>query len=486
MSFDVGNNLANYLSTTDASGIAAYPFAVGVWFRRNSTGSVQMLWSSQLDSDHYVTMSCEADDFLHFLIKDGTGTETDLVDTNSISSDTWTYAIFLALSSTDRRILYSGLDFGTPETTMRDISGYTDSRIGNGNGETCDGQIGEVTVWKGFTGNPFSDFNMGFDLGFFGYSPLFFPNLIQYITSYQRLWNDSTTVIGPAWTENGSVVFDPIQAPRTLHPGGMMIADKSAPEGNHLTGEAADTIALTESHIIPILVQDTISLEESIFNSKFQYITDTISLSEHIFLLPKGKDHVSMTETIVTTTSREREYDDDIELFETIQAFVNADCPTCCDPDEQYHPYVGTSSDPDLPTPPSSTPPTLTPSHSIVLSYPYVTPTLTVTLRAPEFDNKDTVENKRVRRASRGGTIQIFADPQWPKIYQLHMDFAALSEQVAQDYAAFRQQTLGKEIKLVDHESRVWKGVLIEVATPITRNRRHGVTASLVFEGELQ
>lgn len=486
MSFNVGNNILNFLSSTGV--VASYPFAVAVRFHPTVDSVDQTIWSSGADGTHYMALTLGSDNLLRFYVKDGGSDSAADTGFFTYSADQDYFVLILALSATDRRIYPFGVDLDSfspgmgRDTVNLAMSAYTESFIGKGAGVSWNGTISEVCVWKDFPGNPFDPAT---SQSMNGVSPLFFAHLLPYVVSYSRLLLDSNAYIGESYTENGTVTF--ASHPRVWWPSPSFgFSGVTAPEGNHFTGEATDTVAFTEHIKVPILVEDTISLDEIIFNSAFQYVTDTISLTESIGLPPRRTDHMSLTETIVTTTSREREYEDSIGLFETIQVFLNADCPTCCDPDEQYHPYIGTSSAPNLPTPPSATPPTLTPSHSIVLSHPYVSPTLTVTLRAPEFGNKDQVENKRVRRPSRGGTIQIFADPQWPKIYRLQMDFAALSEQLAQDYATFRRQTLGKEIKLVDHESRVWKGVLTEVGTPVNRNRRNGVQVSLSFEGELQ
>lgn len=247
----------------------------------------------------------------------------------------------------------------------------------------------------------------------------------------------------------------------------------------------SDTITLDDAIVQVATVEDTISLEEIIFNDKIVSVTDTISLSDEADQPTEASDLIELTEEVQAIRAGLRDADDEIALYETISFIHTVICGGCCDITERYAPQVGISSDPDVPPAPSATVPTLTPSHSIVLSHPFSSPTLTVTLRAPEFDNKDAIENKRINRESRGGTLLIYADLQWPKIYRLEMEFSALKESVAQEYMAFRAATLGQEIRLVDYESRVWRGVLLDVDQPITRNRRHGITATLSFEGEL-
>jgi hypothetical protein len=106
-------------------------------------------------------------------------------------------------------------------------------------------------------------------------------------------------------------------------------------------------------------------------------------------------------------------------------------------------------------------------------------------MRRPLFGNRDRLTNQRINRESRGGTLIVYSDPQWPKVHTLVMEFSVLSEDTAQDYLDFLAATLGKEIRLVDHESRHWRGVLIQPDDPITRNKRCDLSASLIFEGEL-
>lgn len=247
-----------------------------------------------------------------------------------------------------------------------------------------------------------------------------------------------------------------------------------------------ETIVMADSAVKIYTPFDTIALTETTFNSDHVYVTDTISMADEAEQEPTPSDEIELSETLATFMSRERDGEDEIELFETISYVVNADCPECCDNDEDYHPFIGVTSNPNLPEPPAQEAPTLTPSHSVVLSYPFMSPTATVTLRAPQFGNRESVSNNRIHRESRGGTLIIYSDTQWPKIKRLRMEFTVLTEAQAQDYLSFRATSLGQIIRLVDHESRTWQGVLIETDTPIVRNLRAcGVSASLTFEGEL-
>jgi hypothetical protein len=247
----------------------------------------------------------------------------------------------------------------------------------------------------------------------------------------------------------------------------------------------SDTIALNELAIRVEAVSDTITLSETLFNSDRIDVFDFIDLSDISEQPVAAGDTIALTDEAGAIFAGTRHAEDDFVLYEAAAYILNAECPTCCDVTDRYSPFVGASSDPNAPPPPSSTAPTLTPASEITLSHPFNSPTLTLTMRRPLFGNRDRLTNQRIIRESRGGTLIVYADRQWPKVHTLVWEFSVLSEDTAQDYLNFLAATLGKEIRLVDHELRHWRGVLIQPDEPITRNKRCDLSASLIFEGEL-
>jgi hypothetical protein len=151
-----------------------------------------------------------------------------------------------------------------------------------------------------------------------------------------------------------------------------------------------------------------------------------------------------------------------------------------------YSPSIGASTDPNAPAPPPATL-TMVKQNSITLSYPTVAPTVSVSIRAPEFGDQRRLNFDRVNRESRGGSLQIFTDPTWPKQEILEVQFTALKEAEAQAVLDFFTTTLGQEVKLVDWYGRVWHGFVVSPeASPLTRSRRNIVDLSFEFEGEQQ
>jgi hypothetical protein len=158
---------------------------------------------------------------------------------------------------------------------------------------------------------------------------------------------------------------------------------------------------------------------------------------------------------------------------------------TICD----YSPFVGTSSDPNAPTPPSETIDGLMPviEAPFQLVYPADGSAVTdsVTLKTPNLGNLDRLAFNRVLRETRGGTLIVFADPIWPKIQTLVLSFSGLKQTEAMAVLTFIEAHLGLEIGLIDWEHRFWKGVIINPDTPIIQDGRDSFTVSLEFQGEL-
>jgi hypothetical protein len=151
-----------------------------------------------------------------------------------------------------------------------------------------------------------------------------------------------------------------------------------------------------------------------------------------------------------------------------------------------YSPSIGASTDPNAPSPPPATL-TLVKQSSITLSYPTVSPTTSVSIRAPEFGDQRRLSFDRVNRESRGGSLQIFSDPAWPKQEILEVQFTALKESEAQAVLDFFAATLGQEVKLVDWYGRIWHGFVVSPeASQLTRSRRNIVDLAFEFEGEQQ
>lgn len=137
-------------------------------------------------------------------------------------------------------------------------------------------------------------------------------------------------------------------------------------------------------------------------------------------------------------------------------------------------------------TPPSSSPPTLTPSQTVTFTYPYVSPTLTIVLPSPEFNNRDVNRIERITRETRGRTLRTFRYSIWPKIRRLALSFQGIDLTVANNMKTFLLTSIGKEVGYLDYESRQWKGLIINPDSAISQEGRDCTFAIRIdFEGDL-
>lgn len=154
----------------------------------------------------------------------------------------------------------------------------------------------------------------------------------------------------------------------------------------------------------------------------------------------------------------------------------------------QYSPFVGSSTDPDAPTPPPLE--IDGPMAGIEVPFQLVYPstgevTDAVSLKAPNLGNKDRLSFNRILRETRGGTMIVYADPTWPKVQSLVLSFSGLLNVEAQELLTFFEDHLGQEIGLIDWEHRYWRGVITTPNEPIVEDQFDSFTATFEFEGEL-
>lgn len=157
--------------------------------------------------------------------------------------------------------------------------------------------------------------------------------------------------------------------------------------------------------------------------------------------------------------------------------------PTC--PDKEYSPFVGSSGDASY-DPVSESAPSLG-SATLRLTHPQVSPTLTLTLKNPEFGNDDNITFAKVDRTTRGGDRKIFSDKDWvaPQVFELRItNIDDSCHATIDDIIDFLNTSLGDEIGLRDWEGRDWKGVILTPETEVIPEVS-GHTVVITFEGEL-
>ncbi len=148
-----------------------------------------------------------------------------------------------------------------------------------------------------------------------------------------------------------------------------------------------------------------------------------------------------------------------------------------------YDPSIGSSTDPTNPVPrPLSSSFTISRQSTIMLAYPWTSPSNTITLRVPELGNRNIVELQRINRKTRGGTLIVWSESQWPKNERMLVEIKAMTEAKATELLTFIALTLGQEFGYTDWENNTHKVVLLNPDTAIQRDGICKMSASLDFE----
>lgn len=159
-----------------------------------------------------------------------------------------------------------------------------------------------------------------------------------------------------------------------------------------------------------------------------------------------------------------------------------------CNITRQYAPLSGGGGTPDV----RPVPPTLTKFDDVVFYYPVGTQcaaTESMTLRTPNFGDRDRNLYTRIKRESRGGSLRVFRDPQWPAERSLVMDFSGITQAEVDNILSFLQTTLGQKVSFRDWQGRVWSGIITTPDAQITFSGRENFDIAIemeVDEDELQ
>jgi hypothetical protein len=264
------------------------------------------------------------------------------------------------------------------------------------------------------------------------------------------------------------------------------------------------SLALGETRVevrdIPRSVTDSFDLTDVITRTVWIDYVDELSLVEEDLKRDTVDDSLGVVQTLAW--GKGADVDDSLVFTQAVaqQLILNRAAVDTCGLtqaityyvinrrfDLQYCPFVG-STVVGAPTPP---PVTLTgPLTGITAPFQLVYPatgdvTDSVTLRAPEFGNKDRLAFNRVNREVRGGAIIVFADPMWPKIQTLVLTFTALRSNECQDLLTFLNDYAGMELGLIDWEKHYWKGVMVSDEVSVIEDSFDCYTVSFNFEGEL-
>lgn len=162
-------------------------------------------------------------------------------------------------------------------------------------------------------------------------------------------------------------------------------------------------------------------------------------------------------------------------VFTAVHNGTGGPVGACIRRDLLYHPEV--ESETSFPAKP-----TLVPQGQLLLEYPPGAPTSTATLPQPLLGNRETLEKTRIQRKSRAGKLITFNDANWPDTVTYRFQFQDLTDAEKDDLFSFVALTLAQQVRLTDHEGRVWDGVIVNPNGEYTQIFRDcGKTAEFDF-----
>ena len=149
---------------------------------------------------------------------------------------------------------------------------------------------------------------------------------------------------------------------------------------------------------------------------------------------------------------------------------------TCRFDTRQFPAYVDPTDDPALGD--SGTVRLVSPAEGPVSSL--------IQLKAPNFQNRHNIAPTRTVNETRLGELIIFANQlAGPPVETLLLSFSGLKREQVRMVEQWHDDHLGQQIRLVDHEDRVWIGFISVVDDPGVEDRKMSYTLSFQFQGSL-
>jgi hypothetical protein len=215
-------------------------------------------------------------------------------------------------------------------------------------------------------------------------------------------------------------------------------------------------------------------------------IFDTLALVQTAdgSILRETSDEMSITQNVILISNWIRRIDEDLGVGHAMTYFMDSPCSL-----KNYTPFQGENTVNTAFGTPAATLASPYKDASVdrlTLYYPSAAAIARqLTIRAPEFGNRDQNAYTRVSRETRGGEIVVYADPDWPDLRTLACTVTGLESAEAEAYLDFLYATLGKTIELCDWEGRLWTGVMTNPEEPITQDGQCKYTISFNLEGRM-
>ncbi len=244
-------------------------------------------------------------------------------------------------------------------------------------------------------------------------------------------------------------------------------------------------IVLTSSHSLTFSHRAIFPIELTSTNTVLFTDTDTSNAGKN------GADEITFVQTIVANHFRSLTASDTLNIshaFTWVQLRNNIPIlgEDKCSALYEYAPYSGGDGTPIV----RPVAPVLIKKSDVFFFYPsgpICDATNSITLRTPNFGDRDRNQYNRINRESRGGSLQIFRDQKWPSQRVLVMDFSGVKDSEIDGILIFLETTLGQKVGFRDWQGRVWMGIITTPDATITKtgNNRNDIAIELEVDNLL-
>ena len=297
-------------------------------------------------------------------------------------------------------------------------------------------------------------------------------NLVQTVTTLSSL--DSEHDLGLTQTLEAHYPVKPT-------PAHFMALQQHVSTPYHMWVE--DTLAFTQFLPTPLVPQHIYHTINFLQNSPIGGASDTLNLTHNatFSFSVTAANTMNLVDEHEVTGIFIRSLVSDLGIGHSLTWYEDTPCGK-----KQYTPFQGEDTTSSAVTPPPEN--LQDPQGSTTDRFSLYQPALgvktdEVVLRAPELDNRDRNAFSRVSRETRGGTLVVYADPNWPKVRTLAVTLIGLTETQVDDLHTFLQSTVGQDIGLTDWEGRLWQGIITNPDEVATQDGKAQWTISLEFEG---
>jgi len=225
-----------------------------------------------------------------------------------------------------------------------------------------------------------------------------------------------------------------------------------------------DLLKLSDSaaHPIELSVSNHIELSHAVRDDVFNFIVEDVIIfgQEAIGFVGEGiSDPISFTSVATVVAVRSLSVTDTLLIVDSISESLSNTPVTCTN---------------------------FNLSSTVQFTFPFTTPTLTVTLRSPDLGNADTLNFRRISRRDRGGKLEIFRRDIWPKTKRMRLQFSSLTDLQRRQILQILNESLGQDVRYKDHENRNWKGIFTTPSAKIQEiGRECDNEITIEFQGEL-